>query len=333
MIAMGRPPSDWQVRPTDRIRILLFCPYFMLAGAFVLLTQGHDVVSLFDAFWSERLPYKVAWIVLVFVPFTLLPPTVYLCDFLAWRRQVGSTVALQLDGMPISVKNPTKSQVKDETALHYLSYRSREYAVSTSRRWLSVLPFGGGAVRARQQSLRERHAPAVEANRPIERLLQELDGKAKDIERALDEIGNSDDAPFKDHLKQLKEFIAHCQKRCDEIELTSDKIEGLKGDYLKLRKRVASYVTARKTVSNDIRDLIEVRHSLATDMDSLLPMSSDTFTASFKALAEDNKKLDSDTSMQFSKLAKLRQDIETDIAPYIRPGRRQMPLSVVNTHF
>ena len=166
----------------------------MLAGAIVLLTQGHDVVSLFDAFWSERLSYKVAWTALVLVPFTLLPPTVYLCDLLAWRRNMGYLLALPPERLPINLKDLPVPQAENEVRLHSLAHSGWKYAIGMSRQWLNVLPFQRGGVRARQQSLRERHAPALEWNRSIERLLQELDGKPKDIERALDEIGGGDSA-------------------------------------------------------------------------------------------------------------------------------------------
>ena len=79
-----------------------------------------------------------------------------------------------------------------------------------------------------------------------------------------------------------------------------------------------------------MNDLFEVSHSLATDMVSLIPVSSNTLTANFKALAGEKKNLDAEMSVQFSKLAKLRRGIEADIAPYVRPELSQMPVSITN---
>ena len=56
---------------------------FVLAVAFVVMTQGPEMATLIAAFRAEPLLHKIAWAVIVLVPLAMLPFAVWLWDRLA----------------------------------------------------------------------------------------------------------------------------------------------------------------------------------------------------------------------------------------------------------
>ena len=73
---------------------------FVLAVAFVVVTQGPEMASLVAAFRSEPLLHKIAWAVIVLVPLVMLPFAVWLwdgsCDSI--RPRTRSRIALMACG-------------------------------------------------------------------------------------------------------------------------------------------------------------------------------------------------------------------------------------------
>ena len=57
----------------------LFAPrLFVLALAFLILAEGHEASVVVDAFASQTLLAKLAWIIVVIVPLVLVPAAVWL---------------------------------------------------------------------------------------------------------------------------------------------------------------------------------------------------------------------------------------------------------------
>ena len=82
---------------------------FVLAVAFVVMTQGPEMAALIAAFRSEPLLHKIAWAVIVLVPLVMLPFAVWLWDRLLRQHQAGTRCEDRLDGVRRDVKDLTKS--------------------------------------------------------------------------------------------------------------------------------------------------------------------------------------------------------------------------------
>jgi chromosome segregation ATPase len=302
---------------------------FVLAGGFVVLTQGPEMAALIDAFRSKPLQQETAWAVIVLVPLVMLLTAVWLSDTLVRQRKAAKALELRLDGVRQGVKELTKSQVDAEASVHHLVRTDPEDAIAALQRRLAEadrfaqvqqsrnetgdLKSRVANIRAQQQALQERLVPVLDTRRSIEQLFAELDSRQHDIERALAEIASGDDAVALDiRLKNLVEFVRQSHIRCDQIEHASKAIANLKEGCAELRARIAPFAAADDGITSRVRELSETRDRLAADIDSLQRTPEGALAECVQKLADDKKKLDDDTSKlnaQFSKLATLRRDV------------------------
>jgi len=303
---------------------------FVLALGTVIASQGHDLAALFNGFQAEPLLGKIAWLVVVLVPLVLLPSVVWLSDTLVRQRKAAHALELRLDGVRRDVKDLAKTQIDADAALHHLARTDPEYAmgsiqqrlgeaervaeVQSSRNEIGDLQSRVDEIRNRQQNLKERLAPVLDKRRTIERLFIELDTGQNDIERALTEIVNGDDAVALDlRLNELGKFLSLTHVRCDEIEQASKTLAGLKEVFTELEARLAPFAAADGGVTSRIRELGAARDKLARDIESVQQSPQGSLDARLQSFADDKKKLDDGIAHlngEFSKLVTLRKEID-----------------------
>src|SRR5580658_2672030 len=154
---------------------------FMLAVGFLIVSGGPDLAALLAALRAQPLLDKVAWAVIVLVPLVLLPSAVWLCDTLVRQRKAAQALELRLDGVRQGAKELAKSQIDADAAVHHLARTDPENAIGAvqqrlgeaervvevqeKRNEIADLPARVADVRARQQALQQRLAPALEKRR------------------------------------------------------------------------------------------------------------------------------------------------------------------------
>lgn len=309
---------------------------FVLAVGIILLTQGSEVAALFDAFRSESAVHKLAWIVILLVPLVLLPSAVWLTDTLVRQRKAADALTLRLDGARQGVKELAKSQVDAEAAVHHLARTDPEDAISAmqhrlteagrfalvqqNRNEIGDLNSRVDDIRSQQEALKQRLAPVLEKRRSIEQLFVELDSRQTDIERTLAEIAHGDDAVHLDiRLKNLMEFVRRSHERCEAVESASKTIAGLTEAYAELQTRLAPFAANADGVTRRVKNLSEARDALAAELDSLQRTPEGSLAERVQKFADDKKRLEDNVaqlSSQYSKLATLRNDIETLFANF-----------------
>jgi predicted nucleic acid-binding Zn-ribbon protein len=303
---------------------------FVLALGFVVLTQAHNIAALFEAFRSEPLSEKLAWLLIVLIPLALVPSALWLSDSLLRQRRSADALELRLGGVRAGVKELAKSQVDAEAAVHQLARTDPEDAISTmqqrlteaerlaqvqmSRNEIGDLQGRVDDVRAQQDKLRERLLPALEKRRAIEQLFTDLDTRESDIDRALAEIASGDDAlALEVRLKNLVDFVRSSHERCDEIEQASKTLAALKEDYSALRARLGPLAAVEDGIPRRVKELSEARDRLGAEIEALQLTPQGNLVTRVQGFVDDKRKLDDSVAnldAQFSKLASLRKDLE-----------------------
>ena len=311
---------------------------FLLAIVFVVLSQGRDLAALFNAFAAEPFIVKLAWTIIVVAPLVLLPATAWLCDALQRQRSAAKALELRLDGVRAGTKELARSQIDAETSLQHLTRTDPEDAVAEIRERIAAgrhlveiqqnrneigdLQSRVDAVRAEQETLRQHLAPVLDKRRAIEQMFVELDSRQTDIERALAEmVAGADGVTLDVRLKKLADFVSDNNARCDEIEQGLATIARLKRDYAALTKRLAPLAAADDGVAVRIKELNEAREALSRDVQSLQQTPQGALADRVQAFAADKKSLEdgvSNLSLQFAKLASLRNDIDALFAAFDR---------------
>jgi chromosome segregation ATPase len=302
---------------------------FVLAVGFVILAQGTEMAGLITAFRSEPMLEQIAWAVIVLVPLFMLPFAVWLWDRLTRVREASSALEHRLGGVRGRVKDLTKAQVDAEADVQHLTRTDPEDAIAALQRRITEaerfaqiqqsrnetvdLESRVGAVRAQQQTLKDRLAPVLETRRSIEQLFTELDSRQNDIERALSEIASGDDGTALDlRLRNLTEFVRRSEFRCDQVEQASKTIAGLNEVCTDLRGRLAPFAAAEDGITSRVRQLGEDHERLAASIATFERTPEGALTDSVQRLGEDKKKLDdgiTHLNLQFYQLASLRKDV------------------------
>jgi hypothetical protein len=339
-------PSDkkWQWRSGHIICALLVFPYFLLAGAFVVVTQEFDATSLLVAFRSVSWQQELAWIVIMLVPLIMLLPVLFLCNSIMEWGATANELPLQsgLDSTWQQTEKPRTTSGKTQVGTRQPACIEGEGAVSATlkllqtqlwqnRNEISELRSCVSSLRGGQVGLKE--APYSDVKTipmpPIKQLFAEFDNYVRSIERTFVEAADDNQIlGLKDRLSRLKGLVGRCRKRCDEIEQMSMEFASLKEDYFELRERLSSYVGAAEGIASGIKDLNAASEMLVADMDSLMPNFQGDLATGARTIVNDQKKLDArikNLSDRLGKLAKLRRDIEANVAPYVRPTLAQTP--------
>jgi hypothetical protein len=110
---------------------------FVLAVGFLIVSPGQDVGALLEAYGSQPLLHKLAWIVIVLLPLVLLPTALWLCDSLLRQRKLANALESQLDGVRQGVRDLTKSQVDTDAALRHLARTDPEIAIGEMQQRLT----------------------------------------------------------------------------------------------------------------------------------------------------------------------------------------------------
>jgi predicted nucleic acid-binding Zn-ribbon protein len=334
--------KKWQWRSAQIICVLLVFPYFLLAGAFVVVTQEFDAASLLVAFWSASWQHELAWIVIMLVPLIMLPPVLFLCNLIMEWGATPNELPLQsgLGSAWQQTEKPRTTSGKNQVGTRQPACIEGEGAVSATlkllltqlwqnRNEINELRSCLSSVRDRQLGLKEAPYPDVKTIPPIKQFFAEFDNYIRGIERTFVEAaGESQIQRLKDRLSRLRGLVGRCQKRFDDIEQLSKEFASLKDDYFELHERLAPYLSAAEGIESGIKDLSAASEMLAADMDSLMPNLRGDLAAGAQTIANDQKKLDASIkslSERLGKLAKLRRDIEANVAPYVRPTPAQIP--------
>lgn len=302
---------------------------FVLAVAFIVLSQGPEMAALATAFRSEPLLYRIAWAVIVLVPLAMLPFAVWLWDRMLRQGQAAAALAQRLDGVRVRVLELTKGHGDVEADVRRLTRSDPEDAIAAlqrriaeserfvqiqqSRNAMADLDSRVGALRAQQQSLKDRLVPALETRRAIEQVFAELDTRQRDIDRSLAEVATGDDSTALDlRLKGLVEFVRQSNARLDQIEQASKMVATLDEACAELRARLAPLAAVEDGITARVRGLGEERDRLAADIEALERSPDGSLCERVQALSADKKKLDegiAHLNAQFFQLATLRRDI------------------------
>jgi len=311
---------------------------FVLALAFLILAEGREASLVLDAFASQTLLAKLAWIIVVLVPLVLVPAAVWLGETLVRQRQAAQALEMRLDGVRQGVRTLVKSQVETEAAVSHLARTDPEDAmnalnqrlteaervaqVQKGRNQVGDLSSRVEEIRTQQQSLQKRLAPILEKRRAIEQLFAELDTRQIDIDHTLAEIASGDDAVALDiNLKKMMEFVRQSHDRCDAIERASKTLAGLQEDYTELQSRLAPYLAAEDGVAGRLKELNATRDQLADEIAAIEQTPQGPLTDRVQTLADHKNSLDerlAALNAQFSKLGSLRKDVEGLFANFDR---------------
>lgn len=302
---------------------------FLLAAAFIVVTQAQDMAALFEAFRAVPLMQKLAWFLVVLIPLVLIPAALWLCDTLIRQRKIADALELRLGGVRQGVQSLAVTQIDADAAIHHLARTDPEDAIGAVTQRLAeaeaVLRTQQGrneigdlqsrveALRVKQQGLRDRLVPALEKRRSIEQFFAELDSRERDIDRTLAEIASGDDAvAIEVRLNKLMEFVRHSHARCDEIERSSKSLASLTQDYSELGERLVPYAAPGDGIAQRIKELTTVRDRLAADIDALLKTPQGGLAARVQSFVDDKGKLDDGLAgmeLHFSKLSTLREGV------------------------
>src|SRR5579859_21047 len=302
---------------------------FVLAVAFVVIAKGPEMAALIAAFNAEPLLHKVAWAVVVLVPLLMLPFAVWLWDRLVRQAEATSVLGQRLDGVRQGVKDASKKQGDIDGDVARLTRSDPEDAiaalkrrVSESERFAEVqrqrnetkdLTSRVDEIRAQQEALRARLAPALYARRAIEQLFADLDTRQRDIERALAEIAGGDDAVALDiRLKNHADFLRQSNSRCDQIEQASKTIVTLSEAGAELATRLAPFMAADNGIIARLRQLNAHCDELSANIGSLERLPEGALAERVQKLTEDRKRIEdgiADLGVHFGRLAGLRKDV------------------------
>ncbi len=311
---------------------------FVLALAFLILAEGHEASVVVEAFASQTLLAKIAWIIVVLVPLVLIPAAVWLGETLLRQRQAAQALELRLDGVRQGVKTLLKSQVETEAAVSHLARTDPEDAmnalnqrlteaervaqVQKGRNQLGDLSSRVEEIRTKQQGLQKRLAPVLEKRRSIEQLFAELDSRQIDIDHTLAEIATGDDAvALEVNLQKMTEFVRQSHDRCDAIERASKTLAGLAEEYAALHGRLAPHLAAGDGVAGRLKELSVSRDQLADEIGAIEQTQQGPLADRVQKLVDEKKLLDervSQLSTQFNRLGSLRKDVEGLFANFDR---------------
>ena len=306
--------------------------------AFLILAEGHEASAVVDAFASQTLLAKLAWIIVVLVPLVLVPAAVWLGETLVRQRQAAQALELRLDGVRQGVKTLLKSQVETEAAVSHLARTDPEDAmnalnqrlteaervaqVQKGRNQLGDLSSRVEEIRTKQQGLQKRLAPVLEKRRSIEQLFAELDSRQIDIDHTLAEIATGDDAvALEVNLQKMTEFVRQSHDRCDAIERASKTLAGLAEEYAALHGRLAPHLAAGDGVAGRLKELNVSRDQLADEIGAIEQTQQGPLADRVQKLVDEKKLLDervSQLSTQFNRLGSLRKDVEGLFANFDR---------------
>ncbi len=301
---------------------------FVLAVAFVALSQGPEMPALITAYLSEPWLYKFAWAVIVLVPLVMLPFAVWLWDRLARQGQTATALEQRLEGVRSRVRDLTRAQGEAEADLQKLVRSDPEDAIAAlqrritesehfaqiqqSRNEMVDLDSRVGALRTQQQNLKDRLGPVLDVRHSIEQLFTELDGRQRDIERSLAEVASGEDGTALDlRVKNLVDFVRQGNARCDQIEHASKTVAALNEACAEMHTRLAPLAAAEDGVTSRIRKLGEERDRLAAEIAALERAPEGSLAEHVQRLTDDKNRLDdgiAHLNAQFSKLAALRRD-------------------------
>lgn len=302
---------------------------FVLAVAFVVIAQGPEMAALVAAFSAEPLLHKVAWAVVVLVPLLMLPFAVWLWDRLVRQAQAAGALEQRLDGVRQSVKDANKRQGELDADVQRLTRSDPEDAigalkrrVSESERFAEVqrqrnesrdLASRVDEIRAQQEALKARLAPALDTRHAIEQLFADLDTGQRDLERALAEIASGDDAVALDvRLKNHADFLRQSNSRCDQIEQASKTIVTLNEAGAELAARLAPFMAADDGIIARLRALNAHCDELAANINGLERLPEGALAERVQKLTDDRKRLEdgiADLGVHFGRLAGLRKDV------------------------
>ena len=312
------------------VRFVVLCVVvFVLAAGFIVLNQADNIAALFQAFRTEPLTLKLAWLVAVVAALALIPAALWLGDALVRQRQANKALELRLGGVRQGVGGLARAQVDADAAVHHLARTDPEAAIAAvtqrlteaeqiaqvqaNRNEIGDLQARVDELRARQERLQERLAPLLEQRRSIERLFIDLDSRENDVGRMLGEITNGDDAAaIRVHLENLTDFVRCSHERCDEIDSAAKLLAGLKQDCTELRERLAPLAAAKDGIKRQLKDLDEARGRLAAEIDAQQQTPQGSLATRVQAFADDKNKLEegvANLELQFSRLATLRRDV------------------------
>ena len=302
---------------------------FVLAVAFVVIVKGPEMGALVAAFSAEPLLHKVAWAVVVLVPLLMLPFAVWLWDRLVRQGEAASTLGQRLDGVRQSVKDAGKKQGEIDGDVLRLTRSDPEDAIAAlkrrvteSERFAEVqrqrneskdLALRVDEIRAQQEALRARLAPALHARHAIEELFVDLDTRQRDVERALAEIAGADDAVALDvRLKNHADSLRQSNGRCDQIEQASKTIATLNEAGSELAARLKPFLAADDGIVVRLRRLNERCDELAADINALERLPEGALADRVQKLTDDRKRIEdgiADLGVHFGRLAGLRKDV------------------------
>jgi chromosome segregation ATPase len=311
--------------PDMRIMVLVCGALLALAVAFEVYSSEYPPTALIELVQSQPLMQKLAWAVIIVMPFGLLAGALWESARLDQQRKANEVwetrfrgvrkAADELDDAQKDIDRATSNLERSdpEDALSALQRRLIEAERTThlqqSRNEKEGLLARIEMARQQQQVLREKLGETIEKRRLIEPLFVELQNSQDVLEKGLTGLKADD---LNDRLQALMQSTERMKTRCEEIERMLAAFVRLKGELDALKNRLAPLDDKQNGVKSLVNALNDIRDQLTSTIERLDHDGDATLAERAAKFAESRQAFDERVAGlidQFAKLDGVNRDI------------------------
>jgi chromosome segregation ATPase len=308
-----------------RILVLVCGALLALAVAFEVYSSEYPPTALIELVQSQPLMQKLAWAVIIVMPFGLLAGALWESARLDQQRKANDVWETRFRGVRKAADELDDAQKDIDRATSNLERSDPEDALSTLQRRLieaertthlqqshnekEGLLARIEMARRQQQVLREKLGETIEKRRLIEPLFIELQNSQDVLEKGLTGLKADD---LNDRLQALMQSTERMKSRCEEIERMLATFVQLKGELDALKNRLAPLDDKQSGVKSLVNALHEIRDQLTSTIERLDHDGDATLAERATKFAESRQAFDERVSGlldQFAKLDGVNKDI------------------------
>jgi chromosome segregation ATPase len=308
-----------------RILVLVCGALLALAVAFEVYSSEYPPTALIELVQSQPLMQKLAWAVIIVMPFGLLAGALWESARLDQQRKANDVWETRFRGVRKAADELDDAQKDIDRATSNLERSDPEDALSTLQRRLieaertthlqqshnekEGLLARIEMARRQQQVLREKLGETIEKRRMIEPLFIELQNSQDVLEKGLTGLKADD---LNDRLQALMQSTERMKSRCEEIERMLATFVQLKGELDALKNRLAPLDDKQSGVKSLVNALHEIRDQLTSTIERLDHDGDATLAERATKFAESRQAFDERVSGlldQFAKLDGVNKDI------------------------
>ena len=308
-----------------RILVLVCGALLALAVAFEVYSSEYPPTALIELLQSQPLMQKLAWAVIIVMPFGLLAGALWESARLDQQRKANEVwetrfrgvrkAADELDDAQKDIDRATSNLERSdpEDALSALQRRLLEAERTThlqqSRNEKEGLLARIEMARQQQQVLREKLGETIEKRRLIEPLFIELQNSQDVLEKGLTGLKADD---LNDRLQAIMQSTERMKSRCEEIERMLATFVQLKGELDALKNRLAPLDDKQGGVKSLVNALHDIRDQLTSTIERLDQDGDATLAQRATKFAESRQAFEERVSGlldQFAKLDGVNKDI------------------------